>query len=285
MLTKLKISIQYLIPHHIVSRVAGKLADCRIKIIKNFLIRNFAKIYHVDMQDALEPNLSKYETFNAFFTRALKSNARALPANNKIIVSPVDGKISQMGKIQENSLISAKSSKLSLQQLLTDQNLAKRFAGGDFITVYLSPSDYHRVHMPFDGTLKQMIYVPGKLFSVNAITVANIPNVFSRNERLITIFESELGIVAVILIGALIVGSIETTFEKEIASPQPSSPIKVWNYENQVKLSRGEELGRFKLGSTVILLFQENKIKWENGIAEEKSIKMHNPLANLTNSN
>lgn len=279
MLNKFDIWLQQILPHDIVSRIAGKLAECRMRLIKNLCITVFAKIYHIDLSEAQETNSKNYEHFNAFFTRALKPGARPLPENPNIIVSPVDATIAQIGKIHDNALITAKSAKLSLPQLLADEHLAHFFAGGDFVTLYLSPSNYHRVHMPVAGNLLEMIHVPGQLFSVNKKTVAQIPDVFCRNERVVTIFETAIGKVAIILVGALIVGSIETYWEKTFASKQLRSRCKIWHYRNEIKLARGQELGRFKLGSTVIMVTAKNALKWADNVILGHPIKMGQELS------
>lgn len=216
-------------------------------------------------------NSEDYSDFNNFFTRALKPEARPIVKDPNAIASPVDGTVSQIGCIQEDSLIQAKGFHFSLQGLLGGApRIAKQFENGYFSTIYLSPKDYHRVHMPIRGTLTHSIYIPGKLFSVNPLTTSTVPSLFSRNERLVCLFETEVGPMAVILVGAMLVASINTTWRTASVSTTVTTSLPPY----PVVLERGAELGHFKLGSTVIVLFPKDTIKWESMIKEGSSVQM-----------
>jgi phosphatidylserine decarboxylase len=255
----------------------GNIANCQQKNIKNFFIIWFIKKYQVDLTEAEFPDPKVYKNFNHFFTRRLKSNARPIPTQENVIISPVDGKIYQFGKINNGSIIQAKGRDFSLLELVGGQpELAQPFLQGDFITLYLAPKDYHRVHMPITGILREMIYIPGKLFSVNPVTTENIPNLFARNERVVCMFDTAIGQIVVILVGALIVGSIHTAWAKQIFSIKKKT-IQYWRYDNQaepIKLQGGDELGHFQLGSTVIVLLPPVKISWNDKVIAGKAIKM-----------
>lgn len=269
-----KIVVQYLLPHHILSRLCGKLASYRVKWLKNFLIICFIKKYKVDLTEAVEENPYNYADFNSFFTRALKDGMRPLPAEMNTLVSPADGIISQIGKIRENSILQAKGFDYEVAAMLGDTTIAKEFINGAFATIYLAPSNYHRVHMPIGGTLKKMLYIPGKLFSVNRQTAETIPNLFSNNERVVAIFDTEVGKMAMILVGAMIVGGIETTWAGTI-NPHHEKELQVTDYsEQKIIFNRGDEMGRFKLGSTVILLFAEDSVKWHENLVTTQAVKM-----------
>lgn len=260
---KLFISLQKIVPQHALSRLIGKLASSRSPFIKNNFIPWFVKRYQVDMSLAKETNPLAYASFNDFFTRELREGARPINADANTIVCPADGAISQLGKIIDGRIFQAKNQDYSVLELLGgDQDLANEFIGGDFATVYLSPRDYHRVHMPFSGKLRCMISVPGELFSVNTVTAENIPRLFSRNERAVAIFDTNIGPMAVVMVGAMIVAGIETVWDGQIA-PFASREISVSQYPYQIfNYNKGDEMGRFKLGSTAIVLFAKNKIRW-----------------------
>lgn len=258
------IVLQYLVPHHILSRMTGMLAELRHPLwLKNWVIGQFVRIFNVDMAQAQEPDYTRYASFNEFFTRPLREGAR--PIAEADIVCPADGAISQMGAIREGLLLQAKGRYYTVEELLGgDADQAALFDKGDFATVYLSPKDYHRVHMPVAGKLTGTTYVPGQLFSVNGTTAENVDRLFARNERLICYFETDLGPVAVILVGAMIVAGIETVWDGQVAPPTKRPQFK--NFlapPAEVSLAKGEEMGRFKLGSTVILLFPPSSMRWE----------------------
>jgi len=270
----LSLLLQYLLPQHILSRLVAKIANTPLPIVKNFIIKLFCKFYHVDMSEALEPNYTNYPTFNDFFTRALKAGARPITNNPQALISPVDGTIYQIGSLSENQLILAKARGFSLEQLLADSQDAAKFCHGNFAVLYLAPYNYHRIHMPITGKLLSMRYIPGKLFSVNPKIVEHIPDLFAKNERVVTIFDTVIGPIAIILVGAMIVGSIETTWEGTIA-PNKENGIRHWNYSNQnITYTRGTEIGSFKLGSTVILLLPEKTTKWLDNLQTNNPVKM-----------
>lgn len=255
--TKLFIGFQHIAPQHFFSRAVGWLAASESPIIKNTFIKMFHQRYQIDMSLAEQENLTSYASFNDFFTRSIKSHVRPIDAAPSSIVSPADGAISQMGKISGDDIFQAKGQSFTASQLVGNATLAKPFIGGEFATVYLSPKDYHRVHMPFAGRLTDTIYVPGELFSVNTVTAANVPGLFARNERLVCLFDTELGRMAVVLVGAMIVAGIETVATGKI---KPSGTLE--HRKHDLHLNKGDELGRFYLGSTAVILFEANKIKW-----------------------
>ena len=234
------------------------------------------------MSLAANENALNYETFNAFFTRALKPQARPIDDNIQSIISPVDGAVSQIGYINGDSIFQAKGHTYTLDQLLAGQEQwCNTFRNGAFTTLYLSPKDYHRIHMPCSGTLKQMTYVPGKLFSVSPLTARMIPGVFARNERVLCFFETELGPVALIMVGAMIVGGMETVWQG-VVTPPHRKRIRHWHYtdpETTKQFNKGDEMGRFNIGSTVILLFKENQIEWNNSVHAESSVIIGQQIA------
>lgn len=241
--------MQYPLPHRAISRLVGQLAECRAPGLKNALIRAFIQRFQVDMSQAQEPDYRAYATFNDFFTRALKDDARPVGEG---IISPADGALSQFGRMAAGELVQAKGHRYSTRALLGgDAALADTFSGGSFATIYLSPRDYHRVHMPVTGTLRETIYVPGRLFSVNQATANHVPGLFARNERLACIFDTEHGPLAVVLVGAMIVAAIETVWAGQV-TPLAGTPQRT-RLDKPVTLAKGAELGRFKLGSTVVM--------------------------------
>lgn len=257
------IIVQYLLPHHLLSRLVGQLAETRIFWLKNLLIEQFIKQYKVNMSEAQEEDIRGYPTFNAFFTRELKPDARQICQGEKDIACPADGAISQLGDIKEGRIFQAKGHDYSLYTLLGGNNEdALPFKNGRFATVYLSPKDYHRVHMPIDGKLIATHYIPGQLFSVNQTTAENVDSLFARNERLVCLFETAAGPLAVILVGAMIVAGIETVWAGQVAPPPKTVQTRRFDQQETIELKKGDELGRFKLGSTVILLFGENAMEW-----------------------
>jgi phosphatidylserine decarboxylase len=273
-----RILTQNLLPHKLVSLLAHLSANCKIVWVKNFLISYFIKRYAVNMSEAVEPNPLAYPSYNAFFTRELKKEVRPIDLAPDIIVSPADGLLAQVGNIQTKVMIQAKGRSYSVQDLLGGSAaLAAPFVDGTFATIYLAPKDYHRVHMPFTGTLETMLYIPGKLFSVNTHAAENIPNLFARNERVVSIFDTELGKMAVILVGAMIVGSIETVWAGAISPPHFKN-INSWEYTEEgvptITIEKGLEMGRFKLGSTVIVLFEPGAMLWDQGMAINMDLKI-----------
>ncbi len=261
---KLFIRLQHLIPQHGLSRAAGWLASTDNALVKNTFIKWFVKRYKVDMSLAAEENPLAYACFNDFFTRALKPGARPIDSAADSIVCPADGAISQLGNIVDGRIFQAKGQDYTTLELLGgDEALAAEFARGTFATVYLSPRDYHRVHMPYGGKLRSMVSIPGELFSVNTVTAENVPRLFARNERAVAIFDTDIGPMAVVLVGAMIVAGIETVWDGQIA-PFASREIatSLYPYQN-IHLNKGDEMGRFKLGSTAVILFAENKMRWD----------------------
>ena len=260
--------VQYLVPQHLLSRLIGKLADCETLWFKNAFIDWFIKRYRVNMSEAADPEYRNYPNFNAFFTRALKDGARPIVEGDNTIALPADGAISQLGDIENGRIFQAKGHHFSLTELLGgDVDMAEPFQNGKFATVYLSPKDYHRVHMPLTGTLKSMTYVPGDLFSVGDITADNVPNLFARNERAVCMFETERGPMAVVLVGAMIVAGIETVWSGQITPVKREVRTTHYPQQNEtLTLEKGAELGRFKLGSTAIVLFPENTVEWDEAL-------------------
>jgi phosphatidylserine decarboxylase len=274
---RLFILSQYLLPHHLLSRLIGYAAECRANWFKSRLINWFAKQYQVDMSEAAAAQLDSYEHFNAFFTRALKDGARPLDTSPEAVLCPADGAVSQLGKIEHGRIFQAKGHSYSVLELLGgDSARAAEFMGGEFATIYLSPKDYHRVHMPLTGTLREMVYVPGRLFSVNQTTAENVPELFARNERAVCIFDTERGPMAVVLVGAMIVASIETVWAGLVTPPKRE--LKTSRYDAAarapIELAKGAELGRFKLGSTAIVLFGPEQVQWAADLGASSPVRM-----------
>lgn len=266
--------LQNILPHQLINYLAYSIAEKQWPWLKNHLISDFIDKNNIDMSEALYKHPEHYRTFNDFFTRPLKKGIRPLPEDPTLISSPVDGTISQIGQIENGQIIQAKQHNYSLTALLAgNKELAKTFNHGLFSTIYLSPVDYHRVHMPCNGRLKQMIYVPGSLYSVNQKTTNSIQGLYALNERVISIFDTEYGDMAVIMVGAMVVGSMETTWAGQVKSK--SRQITCRSYENKnIYLERGDEMGLFKLGSTVIVLFADADINWLEYHQSGNKIKM-----------
>lgn len=274
------IIVQYLMPQHLLSRLAGKIADCEWPWLKNNFISWFINRYEVDMSEAADPEPLNYKNFNAFFTRQLKEGAREITPGDNHIACPADGAISQLGAIEQGRIFQAKGQSYTLTELLGgDETVAELFQNGQFATVYLSPKDYHRVHMPMAGTLKSMIYVPGDLFSVNTTTAENVPRLFARNERTVCIFETAIGPMALVLVGAMIVAGIETVWAGQVAPIKRD--IKRVDYDQQqtITLNKGDEMGRFKLGSTAIVVFGSEVMAWQQEFTAGSPTRMGELLA------
>jgi phosphatidylserine decarboxylase len=283
---KIKVGLQYCLPQHGLTRLVGKLASAEAGSLTTAIIRWFIKQYNVNMDEALNSDPAHYKTFNEFFVRELKQGARPIAENSDTICHPADACVSQFGPIESGQLIQAKNHNYSALELLGgDEALASEFIDGDFATLYLSPRDYHRVHMPCDGVLRQMIYVPGDLFSVNPLTAENVPNLFARNERVVCIFDTEFGPMAQVLVGATIVGSIELIWSGTVTPPRGKSVYR-WDYPSEgnraVVLKKGEEMGRFKLGSTVINLFPEGALTFDDTMKNNEPTVMGTPYAHRT---
>lgn len=253
---KLFCLLQKVLPQHQLSRLIGKLAEAKTPWLKNLLIKQAIRTYKIDLSIAEREHAEQYSTFNDFFTRSLKPAARPISYQDDIVVSPADGVLSQFGPIHNDQFIQAKGQSYTTSRLLgNDDTLATEFSDGSFATIYLSPSDYHRVHMPWEGKLLETRYIPGKLFSVNQATANGIPELFARNERLICIFETSRGKMAVILVGAMLVAGIETSWQRYYP---PATQTSIKFSTQAIRLKRADELGRFKFGSTVVLLFNES---------------------------
>jgi phosphatidylserine decarboxylase len=275
---RLSVLPQYFIPKQALTALAGRIASARGGRLTTRLIKWFVGRYGVNMAEAANPDISSYATFNDFFTRSLKSNARPLaPAD---LVCPVDGAISQFGPMEGDQIFQAKGHHYSSTALVGgDAALAARFDGGSFATLYLSPKDYHRIHMPVEGRLSRMIYVPGDLFSVNPTTARGVPGLFARNERVVCVFESARGPFVLVLVGATIVGSMATVWHG-VVNPPRAGEIRTWNYELELVLKQGEEMGRFLLGSTVVMLFPKGPLAFNPAWAPGGAIRMGEVMAN-----
>lgn len=263
-------TIQQFVPQQKLSRAAGRLAASRHPLVKKAFIRSFAKAYKVRLDEYERQNFNAYESFNDFFTRELKDTARPIDTTLHGIISPADGIISQLGQIEDHKLLQAKGRYYEIGQLLADKADGDYFADGSFATVYLAPSNYHRVHMPFAGTLTTTRYVPGTLFSVNNSTAANVPDLFARNERLVCMFDTEYGKAAVVMVGAMIVAGIET-----VATGKITRSTDIQQATHAIKLEKGDELGRFYLGSTaIVILPKAAKALWQKDMVANTVIEM-----------
>ena len=271
----LKAGLQYPLPQHTISRAVHWLTRVEQPAVKNWLIQRFIRRFDVNMNEAAEPDNKAYPCFNAFFTRALREGARPLASEATAVACPVDGSISQLGDIHQGHIFQAKGHTFSVLELLGgNPALANIFAGGEFATLYLSPQNYHRIHMPLDGSLRHMLHVPGRLFSVNPSTTRVVPDLFARNERIVTLFDTVAGSMALVLVGALNVASIETVWAGEITPPHRDE-VRAWKYQdNAVALKKGAELGRFNMGSTVILIFSRQRIRWAADLAAGGTVRM-----------
>ena len=273
MFNRLFVLSQYLLPKQAITVFAGKVANARAGKVTTRIIRWFIGRYGVNMQEAANPDIASYATFNDFFTRALRDGAR--PLAQAELICPVDGAISQFGHIVSDQIFQAKGHYYSTTALLAgDEALANQFKDGAFATIYLSPKDYHRIHMPCDGRLKRMVYVPGALFSVNPATAAGVPGLFARNERVVCEFESGFGNWVMVLVGATIVGSMATSWHG-VVNPPRSTVISSWQYDDQeIILHKGEEMGRFLLGSTVVMLFPKEVLAFDSSWQPAKAVRL-----------
>ncbi|UQB43286.1 phosphatidylserine decarboxylase [Thiomicrospira microaerophila] len=269
-----KVVPQYLLPKQLLSEAMHGFMHIQVGWIKNNTIKALGKIYKIDLNDAQEQNIENYPHFNAFFTRALKPESRPIHPGDSVWVSPVDGVISQSAPIKDNKLIQAKCHEYTTEALVGgDISYAKKFKDGDFAVIYLSPKDYHRIHMPLKAQLLSMTYVPGDLFAVNPATVNLVPGLFARNERLVLRFKSEQGHFCLVMVGAIFVGSMETVFQGKITPPYGAT-LQHWDYKDQnLNFEKGEEIGRFNMGSTVVLLTQQGQFP-ELGQQQTRFIKM-----------
>ncbi|QTO02060.1 archaetidylserine decarboxylase [Aggregatibacter sp. 2125159857] len=278
-----KVAFQYIMPQLYLTQLAGWFAQQKWGAVTHFVIKAFAKKYNVDMSEAKKENFSDYESFNQFFIRELKDDARKINENPTALCLPADGRVSQIGHIDDERLLQAKGHFFSLSDLLAgDEELVDTFKNGEFATIYLSPRDYHRVHMPCDATLRKMIYVPGDLFSVNPFLAEHVPNLFARNERVICVFDTAFGPMVQILVGATITASMSTVWAGVINPPR-TGEVKVWTYQGDsaIKLTKGQEMGAFQLGSTVINLFPENSVTLAEHLEVDVPVRMGEILATM----
>ena len=275
---RLAVLPQYLLPKGLLTRFAGRVAAARRGTATTRLIRWFVRRYGVNMNEAAEPDIAAYASFNDFFTRALKPGAR--PLADADLVCPVDGSISQFGRIRGDMLLQAKGHDYSTRALLGgDAELAARIDHGYFATLYLSPKDYHRIHMPCAGTLRRMVHVPGALFSVNPTTARGVPGLFARNERVVCLFDGAHGPFVLVLVGATIVGSMATVWHGVVNPPRPGT-VREWRYDDApVELAQGAEMGRFLLGSTVVLLFPDGGLQFNPAWMPGGAIRLGEPMA------
>jgi phosphatidylserine decarboxylase len=278
------VALQYLLPQHSLSRLVYRLTRSRVPLVKDTLIRNFLAHFRPDMSDAAQPDPYAYDSFNSFFTRALNAQARPVDPDPKSLVCPVDGCLSQLGRLDGSWMVQAKEHAYTLESLLAgDESWAARFRGGAFATVYLAPFNYHRVHMPLAGTLRAAWYVPGQLFSVNASTAAGVPGLFARNERVVCVFDAGPLPFALVMVGALFVGSMSTVWHGEVTprAPRARTELPLDALQAPLTLEKGAELGRFNMGSTVILLLPAGAGAWLPEFASGSTVRMGAPLARL----
>lgn len=278
---RIKIAFQYLMPQLYLTRLAGWFAKQQWGAVTHFVIKLFAKKYNVDMTEAAKSNFKDYASFNEFFIRPLKEDARPINQDSNVLCLPADGRISECGHIDNDLLLQAKGHYFSLNDLLAqDAELVEQFKQGEFATIYLSPRDYHRVHMPCDGTLRKMIYVPGDLFSVNPFLAEHVPNLFARNERVICVFDTAFGKMVQILVGATVTASMSTVWAGVINPPRPEQ-VTTWTYDgdNAIQLQKGQEMGAFQLGSTVINLFEKDLVQLADHLQVNVPVRMGEILA------
>ena len=281
---RLLAGVQYILPQHFLSSMVYALMRCEMKWVKNLLIRLISRIAGINHDEALSPNPADYASFNAWFTRALKPGARTFDPDPRAFISPCDGRISATGFLRENRILQAKGKDYSLRGLLANDPICSQLGGGYFSTIYLSPRDYHRIHMPLSGHLQRMIHVPGRLFSVAPYTVRQVPRLFARNERVISIFETGSGPLVMVLVGAMLVSSTETVWAGEV-TPSKNKDVTVQDYSDKnISLSRGEEMGRFNMGSTVILLMPPGAVDSHDGAGAGDAVMVGQKLADLTRS-
>jgi phosphatidylserine decarboxylase len=277
-MSRLAVAPQYLLPKRLLTQWMGHLANMHGGALTHAVIRRFIAKYKVDMSEAADPNVESYPTFNEFFTRPLRDGIR--PIADAPFVCPVDAAISQFGPIEHDQIFQAKGHSYSTRALVGgDQQLASLFDHGHFATLYLAPRDYHRIHMPCAGRLKRMIYVPGDLFSVNPLTARHVPGLFARNERVVCVFDTEYGPFVNVLVGATIVGSMATVWHG-VVNPPRTRDIREWRYDDQdIRLAKGEEMGRFLLGSTVVMLFPKNVVAFHPDWAPTKPVRLGEAMA------
>jgi len=266
---------QYLLPQHTLSRLMSRLTHSENVAWKNFFIRQIIRHYGVNMEEAHEPAIEAYRSFNHFFTRELKSGIRPLTRENHAIACPADGAVSQAGSITGGTIFQAKGKSFTAVDLLGGSEArAAPFQDGEFATIYLSPKDYHRLHMPLTGTLREMVHIPGRLFSVNTATANVVPGLFARNERVAAIFDTEAGPMALVLVGAIFVSSVETVWHG-VVTPPTVATVRTWRYDDAAPtLPIGAEMGRFNMGSTIIVLFGKDRAVWRDGLTAGEPVRL-----------
>ncbi len=274
----IKVNLQYFLPKHLLTRLVGFLAAAKLGKATNFAIKSFINVYKINM-DEIDEEIEDFETFNDFFSRALKDGARPIDAATNSVIFPADGKISEFGDLHGDFQLQAKEHYFTTAALLGSRDDAALFTDGKFMTVYLAPQDYHRVHIPLAGKLLKMTYIPGELFSVNPLYTANIPELFSRNERVVCLFETVAGKMAVVFVGAAIVRSIVTAWAGTVA-PARKAEISTKIYDKQdISFAKGDEIGKFMMGSTVICLFEKNQIEFSGGLTREQKTRVGQKMA------
>lgn len=277
-LLPMNIFFQTCMPQHALSRLMGCFGNCTWPWVKTPFIKRFVKTYGVDLSEAQRTQVSDYDSFNDFFTRQLKRGARQFDHPYEDILSPADGLLSQFGAIREGRCIQAKGIDFTVADLLADDQLATEFQSGQFATIYLSPKDYHRVHMPMTATLRKMIYVPGKLFSVNTYTADNLPGLFTKNERVVCVFDTDRGPMVQVMVGAMIVASIYTSWHGCVA-PCRTKQVTVWDYsDNPITLQRGDEMGFFQMGSTTVTLWADDALTFSSALTVGQMVRVGQPI-------
>ena len=275
--------VQRILPHHFLSSIMYKITRIKIKWFKNFFITKFINIYNVDMSQAQNSDPTSYKCFNEFFTRPLKPEVRPIADGKNTIISPVDGTVSEVGKITNGQIFQAKGKSYSLETLVGGSpERAQFYKDGYFATLYLSPRDYHRIHMPIAGRIREMVHVPGRLFSVSPSTARSVNRLFARNERVVAGYSTEAGPMAMILVGAIFVSSMETVWAGTITPPRGIN-LRQWSYDTQepMNFDKADEMGRFNMGSTVVLLFPENSIQWEDKLVSGTKIQMGEKIGEI----
>lgn len=273
---------QYVLPHHALSRMMSNLTHSENRILKNLFINQIIRHYGVNMDEALEQDISTFKSFNHFFTRELKPGIRPINNEQGVVASPADGSVSQAGNITDGKIFQAKGKSFTAAELLGGSpECAQPFNNGLFTTIYLAPKDYHRLHMPLTGTLTEMVHIPGRLFSVNTATTRSVPGLFARNERVVTLFDTDAGPMALVLVGAIFVSSIETVWHGVVTPPSITS-MQSWHYQdNAPMLEIGQEMGRFNMGSTVIVLFGKDKVQWDAEFQANKMVKLGEKIGRI----
>ena len=273
--------IQTILPQHFLSRIVYAVMRCETKWVKNTQINLISRIAGINADEALSPDPADYACFNAWFTRALKPDARTFDFSEDAFISPCDGRISETGTLEKNRILQAKGKTYTLQTLLANDPVCDELLDGYFSTIYLSPRDYHRIHMPITGKLERMIHVPGRLFSVAPYTARQVPNLFARNERVISVFNTDSGPLVMVLVGAMLVSSTETVWAGEV-TPNKNKNVSVEDYISQnITLLKGEEMGRFNMGSTVILLMPSETLEGKSELTAGTAVRLGQKLATL----